>query len=396
VKLTLTSVDDLSTRVEEARSEHDRQYPGDGTERQPVHTICVPADRFIVTTPEDLGAEAAGLMTEHVGDDATMVPAFGVDAGLAGLVRERMNAKLAHEPVEDLRVDFGDGYGERSDEEEDTDVDAVVEAVAVAYEDRRLPYYWGLRVKPFTDGCHRRAMRTLDGFLTGLAARLGKLPGGFLITFPAITSSEQVAVLADFCARLEEEMGLPAGKLRFEIQVETAECVINHFGEIGLRSILDAGAGRISGAHFGVRGFTTALGLPPAERRLDHPACDVARAIMQMTLAGSGVRLSDGAPGVEPADDTTAELHRVWGIHADLVRHSLAHGFYQGWDTHPAHLASRYAALFAFHLDGLDDALARLRAAGTDQGDTAALTAWIRRGVACGAVPEDDVRDVLG
>jgi hypothetical protein len=39
----------------------------------------------------------------------------------------------------------------------------------------------------------------------------------------------------------------------------------------------------------------------------------------------------------------------------------LIGGFYQGWDLHPAQLPSRYAAVYAFFLEGLDAASMRLR-----------------------------------
>ena len=54
-------------------------------------------------------------------------------------------------------------------------------------------------------------------------------------------------------------------------------------------------------------------------------------------------------------------MHTAWKLHYDDVRHSLAHGFYQGWDLHPAQLPTRYAALYAFFLEGLDSASARLK-----------------------------------
>src|SRR5205085_3718099 len=44
------------------------------------------------------------------------------------------------------------------------------------------------------------------------------------------------------------------------------------------------------------------------------------------------------------------------------VRYSLAGGFYQGWDLHPAQLVSRYAAVASFYLEGIDTAGARLNA----------------------------------
>jgi hypothetical protein len=102
----------------------------------------VPADRFSRSTPSDFGSEAL-----------------------------RVAAKLANEPIEDVRIDFEDGYGVRSDEEEDGHIAQVVEAVATADNAKNLPHYWGLRVKSFADGGHERSLRTLDGFLTSLRAR---------------------------------------------------------------------------------------------------------------------------------------------------------------------------------------------------------------------------------
>jgi hypothetical protein len=398
MKLTLSSVDDLSARVEEARAEYDRRYPGEPDQRQPVHTVHVPADRFTATTAADLGKEALRLLDAHVPDGAAMAGAFGVDAALGETVRERVAAKLSREPVEDLRIDFSDAYGLRDDAEEDGHVAAAVEAVAQAYETRSLPYYWGLRVKSFATGGHERSMRTLDGFLTGLAERLGRLPGGFVVTFPEIVTPEHVRFFADFLTRFEAEIGLPEGLLRFEIQVETPQSITH------LIEIVSAAGSRLSAAHFGVQEYTAACGLPLSEQRLDHPACDHARHVMQVTLADTGVRLSDGSTDIVPAGDGTKDVHKAWRMHAGLVRYSLLHGFYQGWDLHAAQLPSRYAAVYAYLLNGLDDTVDRLRAHRSGQADgaadgpstVAALTARLRRAVDCGAVDRDDVRDLIG
>jgi citrate lyase beta subunit len=405
VKLTLTSLDDLNTRVDDARAAHDRHFPGDSTDRQPVHTLYVPADRFTAGTATDMGAEALRLLDAHAPTAVSMSDAFGIDAALAESVRERVAAKLAREPVEDLRIDFEDGYGVRPDDEEDGHVTQAVAAVAAAYEARRLPYYWGLRVKSFADGGHQRSMRTLDGFLTGLATRLGKLPGGFVVTFPKIISAEHVAIFAEFLSRFEAEIGLPGGQLRFEIQVETTESIIDERGQVGLRAIVEAAAGRLHGAHFGVYDYTAACGLPPAEQRLDHAACDFARHVMQVTLAGTGVRLSDGSTNIVPASDSPMDVHGAWRAHTELVRHSLRHGFPQGWDLHAAQLASRYAAVYDFYLTGMDETLARLRAwqdgvTGTagvldEPATIKALTARLRRAADCGAVDADTVKGLL-
>jgi citrate lyase beta subunit len=395
VKLTLSSLGDLNARVDEARAEHARLHPGEPAERQPVHTVYVPADRFTADTPAELGTEALRLLDAHAPDGAGVAGAFGVDATLADTVRERVAAKLSREPVEDVRIDFEDGYGVRDDEEEDAHVARTVEEVARAYEARRLPYYWGLRIRSFAEQGHERGLRTLDGFLTGLADRLGKLPGGFVVTFPKIVVPAHVELFAEFLGRFEDEIGLPEGMLRFEAQIETPESVLR------LPEIVRAAGSRLSAAHFGVYDYTAALGLPPSEQRIDHPVCDHARHVMQMVLAGTGVRLSDGSTNVVPANDQTAEVHRVWRRHAALVRYSLLHGYNQGWDMHPAHLASRFATVYAFHLSGLDEAIDRVRAwnddgAGADgvldePATIKALTGRLRRAVDCGAVDADAV-----
>src|SRR5207302_4109649 len=87
----------------------------------------------------------------------------------------------------------------------------------------------------------------------------------------------------------------------------------------------------------------------------------------------------------------------------DDVRHSLVNGFYQGWDLHPAQLVPRYASVYAFFLDGLSPASERLHnfvakaAQATLVGDIfddaatgQGLLNYFLRGIACGAVTEDE------
>ncbi|GLZ03584.1 aldolase [Actinomadura sp. NBRC 104412] len=399
MNFSVPSLDDLSARIAAVRDAHATRFPGPATGRQPVHTVYVPADRFSRTTPADFGAEALRLLNTHTPGAGSFGTAFGLDPELAGPVRERVAAKLVAEPVEDVRIDFEDGYGVRSDEEEDAHIAQVVEAVAAAYQVKGLPHYWGLRVKSFADGAHERSMRTLDGFLTALRDRLGRLPGGFTITFPKVVAAEHVRVFVDYLDRLEGALGLPGGILRFEIQVETPEAIFDEEGRIGLRGIADAAGGRMTAAHFGVFDYTAALGLPPEQQRLDHPACDFARHVMQVALAGAGVRLSDGSTNVVPRNDGADEVNHTWAVHAAQVRHSMLHGFWQGWDMHPAHLPSRYAVVYAYHLSGVDEVIGRVRAwheqaAGKSNGvldepaTIKALTDRLRRAVDCGALDE--------
>ena len=393
------TTDDLVAVVEATLDAHAaRRRRGAWSGRQPVHTVYVPADRVDWGTVAAWGREAIRLLDTHAADPADLAGAVGIDPGRAGQVRERVTAKLSTEPVEDLRIDFEDGYGVRDDADEDADA-ARAAGIAAAQD---APAFVGLRVKSFADGHHRRAMRTLDGFVTGvLDATGGTLPDGLVVTFPKVIAVAHVEAFAGMLERLEQALGLPERRLVFEIQIETVDSVIGHAGRVTLPALVDASGGRLVGAHFGVFDYTAACGLPGDQQRLDHPACDFARHVMQVTLAGTGVRLSDGSTNRAPSDDARDAVHAVWAHHAGLVRHSLAHGFYQGWDMHPSHLVSRFATVHAFHLSHLDDTIARLAAWSAMRDSTAgggdggvvdepatirALLASLRRAVDCGAI----------
>ena len=132
---------------------------------------------------------------------------------------------------------------------------------------------------------------------------------------------------------------------------------------------------------------------------MEHPAADHAKATMQVAAAGTGVHVSDGSTNVLPTGSPEA-VRSAWRLHARLVRRSLERGFYQGWDMHPAQLPSRYAAVYAFYLQGLPSATARLRAyvERTDSGyldepaTAVALAGFILRAIDCGAA--DQARSV--
>ncbi|MGH3387399.1 MAG: DUF6986 family protein, partial [Actinomadura sp.] len=119
VNLSVSSIDDLSKRVVATSAEHGKHFPGPATGRQAVHTVYVPADRFSPSTPADFGAEALRLLNNHTPGVGSFGAAFDIQPDIAGTVRERVTAKLTSEPIEDLRIDFEDGYGVRSDAEED-------------------------------------------------------------------------------------------------------------------------------------------------------------------------------------------------------------------------------------------------------------------------------------
>ncbi|HEX8693532.1 MAG TPA: hypothetical protein VF746_14010 [Longimicrobium sp.] len=419
---------DQASRLRKVNQALARQYPGDEGARQPVHTVYGGAHLFRADTAVKLGALARRALEEYAPDAATLVEAVGLPGGvLAGRVYARVADKLAREPVEDFRLDFEDGFGHRPDAEEDATATSAAGEVARGLAEGTLPPFVGIRVKPLTEELHERSVRTLDLFLTALLENTGgRLPPGFVLTLPKVTAAEQVDYFGDVLETLEARLGLEPRSLRFEIMVETPQAVVGPDGRAALPALVRAGTGRIAAAHFGAYDYTAGLGITAAHQHLRHPACDFARHVMQVSLAGTGVRLSDGATTAMPVPvhraapegppltaaqlaENRAGMHRAWRLHYDDVRHSLAHGFYQGWDLHPAQLVTRYAAVFAFFLESVEPAAARLRnfveqaARATLSGgvfDDAAtgqgLLNYFLRAINCGALTEAEALEMTG
>ncbi|CAM3774356.1 DUF6986 domain-containing protein [Kibdelosporangium persicum] len=375
----------LTARLSEVDERRAARYPGGRGGRQPVHTCYVPASQITPTTPRDWGEQALAAFDEH---------GFDLSKDLAA----RVKAKLAAEPVEDLRIDFEDGYGAPATEDDDARYAAGClvhwHAEAIA------PFSSGLRIKSFdTPALRARGIRTLDIFLETLQDP----PPGFVITFPKVTTPEQVEVFAELLAVLEQRLGWPDGSLTFEIQVETTQSIVDAEGRLAIPALVAAGGERVVGLHFGTYDYTAAVGLGAAQQNLAHHACDFARHVMQVSAAGTGVRLSDGSCNVLPVGDTSQVL-AAWRIHYGLVRRSLEHGFYQGWDMHPGQLVSRYAAVFGYYRECLESDARRLAAYAQrassgllDEPATAqALSASLLRSVDCGAATAEEVTQATG
>src|SRR5918996_3661996 len=113
---------------------------GDGG-RQPVHTVYVPADRFGERTAAEWGATAVEALDRH--GDRLAAEVDGVDGAILARVRE----KLEREPVEDLRVDFEDGYGARPDTDEDAAAVEAGRALAAAAKSGAAPPFTGVPFK---------------------------------------------------------------------------------------------------------------------------------------------------------------------------------------------------------------------------------------------------------
>ncbi len=402
--------DDLDAHLASADAALAAQFPGERAARQPVHTVYVPADRYDAGLAPRWGQEALAALDADGGTPAEFAAVLGLAPDLADEVVARVRAKLAREPIEDLRVDFEDGFGNRSDPVEDAAVVAASDALREAIADGRATPFHGIRFKSFEAPTRARGLRTLAGFLAGLVgpdsvtgAEGGRLPDGFVVTLPKVTSVDQVEAMVLACARIEGELGLAPNAIGFEIQVETPQSILGPDGTALVARMVHAAAGRCTGLHYGTYDYSASCGIAANYQSMEHPAADHAKAVMQAAAAGTGVRLSDGSTNILPVGDREA-VHHAWALHARLIRRSLERGYYQGWDLHPAQLPSRYAATYAFYREGLPAAALRLKnyvgqvdSGVMDEPATArALADFIVRGLDCGAIDDDEVLETTG
>ncbi|MFD7819536.1 DUF6986 family protein [Streptomyces sp. NPDC059785] len=392
----------ISASLAAVDAELQRRYPGAPGTRQPVHTVYVPGDAFAADTIRSWGDRALAALDEHAPDAASLAAVLGLSDDLAEPVYARVRAKLEREPVEDLRVDFEDGYGPRPDAEEDAAAARAARLTAAAYADATAAPYMGIRMKCMEAPVRERGIRTLDIFLTGLMAA-GGLPAGLVLTLPKVTYAEQVNAMVRLLEHFERAHGLAPGRIGFEIQIETSQSILAADGTATVARMIDAAAGRATGLHYGTFDYSACLGVSAAHQASDHPAADHAKAVMQVAAAGTGVRVSDGSTNVLPVGPT-AQVHDAWRLHYGLTRRALARAYYQGWDMHPGHLPTRYAAVFAFYREGFAQAAARLaRYAGRAGGDVMdepatakALSGHLLRGLDCGALDDEEVAAATG
>lgn len=346
--------------------------------RRPVHVVYGGAHLFKSDSARKLGELALRSLSRYAPDAITFARAVGLDEALAHKVYDRVVSKLKSEPVEDYRIDFEDGYGRRPDAEEDGHAVAAALEAARGLEESTLPPFLGLRVKPLTPELQARSLRTLDVFLTTLVRQTkGRLPATLLVTLPKVSHAAQPTTLGAILDAFERKKKLKPGTLQVELMVETPQAILDPRGNVALRALVDALDGRCSSVHFGAYDYTAALDVVASHQRLDHPACALARQLMKLALAGLPVALCDSATVVlplaphraAPGEYLTAaqdrenveSVRRAWRLHYENATRALAEGFYQGWDLHPAQLPARYAAVYAFFLEGLPQASARLR-----------------------------------
>lgn len=372
---TLARLDSLLTDVDATLA---ARYPGDRGAGQPAHTVYISAAEAGPATVIEWGAAALELL-----DRQPEVFAELGDETVLAMVRERLRTA----PIADLRLDFEDGYGRRADEVEDADAlraGDTLRGLGIGSS--------GIRIKGLTAADRRRSVRTLELVLDG------GVPAGFVFTVPKLRAAEQVTATVWLCEALEQAHGLPVGTLKFELQIESPQAVVGADGTATVARAIDLADGRCTGLHYGTYDYSAACGIAPQQQALDHPVADHAKAVMQAAAAQTGVWIADGSTQVFPVGTEEQAAHAIRRHHR-LVTRSLERGYYQGWDMHPGHLATRWLATFTFFRAALTAAAPRLQAyldrrggAIVDEPATAeALATVVLRGLDCGAFDVDDV-----
>ncbi|MBD2766466.1 phosphoenolpyruvate kinase [Hymenobacter sp. BT664] len=424
-------------------------YPGDKPDRQPVHTVYGGANLFKADTCVRMGdialnnlqtyapnfAELARVLhlknhenlpplEKDIAALTTKLDALSAEARkqepawLAYSVYHKIVQKLQREPVEDFRIDFEDGFGNRPDAEEDATASRAAQEVAKGMRQGTLSPFIGIRIKPFTEDMKARGVRTLDIFLTTLLAETGgQLPGNFVVMLPKVTIPEQMTTMVRLFELLEKANGLAPGTLKMETMVEATQIIMDEEGRNPLLRLIRASEGRCVAAHFGTYDYTASCGITARYQTMAHPVCDFAHHMTKVALGGTGIFLSDGATNVMPIGphrgdnlsyaqlrENQESVHNAWRQAYHHTTHSLINGLYQGWDLNPAQLPMRYAATYNFFLSSYDDAVTRLRTfveraaistltgdifddAATGQG----LLNFFLKALNCGAISEEDI-----
>ncbi len=451
MKLSIAEKDkqDLLDNLRPANLRFQEIYPGDKPDRQPVHTVYGGANLFKSDTCIKMGEIALKSLQAYAPNFVVLADVLQLDgfvelpasekkieklvrkldklsekkrredpAWLAYSVYNKIIKKLKTEPVEDFRIDFEDGFGNRPDAEEDETAVNAAKELALGMKNKTISPFIGIRIKPFTEDLKARGVRTLDIFLSTLLQKTkGKLPDNFVVMLPKVTIPEQVVTLVRLFELIEREHALVPGTLKMETMVEATQIIMDDEGRNPLMKIIRASEGRCIAAHFGTYDYTASCGITAKYQTMAHPVCDFAHHMTKVALGGTGIFLSDGATNVMPVAphrdakltrdqlrENIQSVHNAWRIGYNHTMHSLVNGFYQGWDLNPAQLPMRYAATYNFFLSSYADAVVRLKTfveraaistltgdifddAATGQG----LLNFFLKALNCGAISEKEV-----
>ncbi len=235
----------LFAKLKKANTAFQKLYSGDRPERQAVHTVYGGANLFRSDSAQTLGIRALEAFNTYAPDFVIFGKIFGLDgidkapsyqsayelynsyitlsaeqkkkhpAHLSYQVYNKVINKLRAEAIEDFRIDFEDGYGNRSNEEEDTTAVEAAKEVAKGMKQGTLPPFIGIRIKPFTEEMKERGLRTLELFVSSLVKETGgALPDNFVVMLPKVTIPQQVSTLVSFFDILEEELALEKGLIK--------------------------------------------------------------------------------------------------------------------------------------------------------------------------------------
>ena len=438
----------LLAQLQTANVKFQKTYPGDKPDRQAVHTVYGGANLFKSDTTVKMGEVALKNLINNAPNFVVLANVLKLDgyehlphsekdiaaltarldvmteterklehAWLSYTIYNKIIAKLKREAIEDFRIDFEDGFGNRPDAEEDeTAVNAALE-LAEGMKNNTISPFIGIRIKPFTEDLKARGVRTLDIFLTTLFDKTGgKLPNNFVVMLPKVTIPEQVITLIRLFEIFEQKYNLPNGYLKMETMVEATQIIMDEDGRNPLLRIVRASEGRLIAAHFGTYDYTASCGITAKYQTMAHSVCDFAHHVTKVALSHTGIFLSDGATNVMPIGPHRGEnlsyeqlkenreaVHRGWQIAYGHTMHSLINGMYQGWDLNPAQVPMRYAATYNFFLGSIQDATNRLKifveraAISTLTGDIfddaatgQGLLNFFLKALNCGAITEDE------
>jgi citrate lyase beta subunit len=364
-----------------------RRFPGESPRRQPIHTVYGGAHLFRADTARKLGQIALRAFQEHAPDGAAMARAMGMPGAdelprgdalaaalqrspealraeapalwLAATVHQRVHAKLEREAVEDYRLDFEDGFGDRPNPEEDATAAAAAREVARGLREGTLPPFLGLRIKSMAEETKARGARTLDIFVSTILEEAGALPPNLVVTVPKVNLPQHVAAVVKLLRALESANGLAEGTIAVELMIESTQAILTADGRSALPAMLAAAEGRCRGVHLGIYDYTASANITAQYQGADHPACEFARHLIQVAVTGSGAIIADGPTTLIPVGAPEV-VHHAWQQSRRAIQRALIGGFYQGWDLHPAQIPVRYATCYAFFLSGAEAAAERL------------------------------------
>ncbi len=389
-----------------ANLEFQKKYPGDKPDRQAVHTVYGGANLFKSDTTVKMGEVALKNLLTYAPNFVSLAKTLQLQgfehlphlekdiitlshkldnmseedrkkdvAWLPYSVYNKIIKKLETEAVEDFRIDFEDGFGNRPNDEEDATAISAANELAIGMANKTISPFIGIRIKPFTEDLKSRGVRTMDIFLTTLLEKTnGQLPDNFVVMLPKVTIPEQVIAMVKLLVIIEQKHNLKPGALKMETMVEATQIVMDDEGRNPMFRIIKASQGRCIAAHFGTYDYTASCGITAKYQTMAHSVCDFAHHMTKVALGNTGIFLSDGATNVMPIAPHRGEnlsyeqlaenrevVHNAWLTGFNHTTHSLINGLYQGWDLNPAQLPMRYAATYNFFLSSYDGAVHRLK-----------------------------------